>query len=272
MVCLNCSTHLEGGFCHECGQKSVDTRFTLRGMMSELFFSAFHVEKKGLPNTIKALTLTPGEAIRDFLRGKRQSLYPPFKYLVLMGAIVILFSLRYRFFHNEYTKVETDDMNSLPDWIVIPTEFKPVIESFFLFAEDQATLLNIAAIPVFAFFSWALLSGKKFNFAENLILNTFITAQQLFFLLLFVPFLEIFPTHRDITIGLYTSIVIVYNLWVYFQFFDGKKFSLGMKAGLVVVISYIYQFPVNFLIYYMYSNYVHHHMHWIPQVYDHILQ
>jgi hypothetical protein len=272
MTCLNCSTPFDGNYCNECGQKTIDTRFTLKSMGTDLFFSAFHVEKKGLPVTIKNLALTPGASIRDFLHGKRQSLYPPFKYLVLMGAIVIVFSLRYRFFHNEFTQVESNSMNKFPSWLIIPDEYKAYIESFFRFAEDQATLLNIAAIPVFAFFSWALLSKSKYNFAENLILNTFITAQQLFYLLLLVPFFEFFPMDRDIPIAVYTAGILIYNIWVYVQFFEDRKLMMLLKSGAIVVVAYVYQFPVNFMIFQMYDNYIHHHMHWIPQVYDHILQ
>lgn len=270
MTCLNCTTKTIGHYCHECGQKTEDLRYTIKGLIKDLFFSAFHLEKKGLPNTIMRLTTEPGKAIREVLNGQRLSLYPPFKYLVLIGAVVIIFSLRYRFFHNEYTQVESNDMSALSDWAVIPAEYQAFIENFFKFAEDKATVLNIAAIPIFSFFSFVWLSGRRYNFAENLILNTFITAQQLFFLLLLIPFYEFLPGHTTVFIGVYTVAVIVYNIWAYVQFF-GLKVSVVMKSALVVLVAYLYQFPLNFLIFYVYEKYIHHHMHWIPQVYDNIV-
>ena len=270
MTCLNCSTKIQGHYCHECGQKTSDLRYTLKSLITELFFSAFHVEKKGLPYTIKVLTTQPGRAIKNVLQGQRLSLYPPFKYLVLIGAIVIIFSLRYRFFHNEYTQLESNDMSVLPSWLTLSPDWQSHIEEFFKFAEDKATVLNIAAIPIFAFFSYAFLAGKKYNFAENLILNTFITAQQLLFLLVLVPFFELAPATRTLMIGLYTIAIILYNIWVYIQFF-GKSMSVFVRSICVVLISYIYQFPFNFLIFYLYENYIHHHMHWIPHVYDNIV-
>jgi hypothetical protein len=271
MTCLNCASDVSGNYCHACGQKMSDLRYTFKSLAGDLFFSAFHLEKKGLPYTIKALTLQPGPAIKAVLHGKRLTLYPPFKYLVMMGALVIIFSLRYRFFHNEITQVDSNDMNVFPSWIAIPEDYHMSIEKFFLFAEDKATILNIVAIPVFAFFSFAFLSGKRYNFAENLILNTFITAQQLFFILLLVPFLELFPSGRNILIGVYTVLIIVYNVWVYAQFFEGRKFSLVLRSAMVVLIAYVYQFPLNFLIFSLYDNYIHHHMHWIPHVYDNLV-
>jgi hypothetical protein len=270
MNCLNCSSIVTGNYCHECGQKNEDGRYTFKGLVKDLFFSAAHLEKKGLLNTLMRLTTEPGKAIRGVLEGQRLSLYPPFKYLVLVGAIVILFSVRYRFFHNEYTQVESNAMHTLPEWILIPKEYTSFIESFFRFAEDQATLLNIAAIPVFSFFSWALLSGNKFNFAENLILNTYITAQQLSFLLVLIPLFELQPANKTLFIAMYSIVVVAYNIWVYVQFFGNAALTVAKSAS-VVAVAYLYQFPLNFIVYFAYAQYVHNHMHWIPKVYENIV-
>jgi hypothetical protein len=268
MTCLNCSATFDEDHCYQCGRKHRDARYTVKGLVTDLFFSAFHVEKKGLLHTVMTLTVTPGDAVKNVLGGQRQSLYPPFKYLTLMGALVIVFSLRYGFFHNEFTQIESNSMNRFPTWIAVPMEYFGDIEDFFRFAEDKATLLNITAIPVFAFFSFAFLSGRKYNFAENLILNTYITAQQLFYLLLLVPVLELFPATRAALIAVYTLATALYNVWVYVQFFDGNKFRLGLNAVMVVLLSYLYQFPFNFSIYYLYEHYIHHSMYWIPHVVD----
>ena len=232
-------------------------------MITDLFFSAFHVEKKGLLYSVRELTLRPGEAIKKVLMGQRQYLYPPFKYLVLLGAVVIIFSLRYKFFHNEFTAIEKDE---LPSWIYLTEEYRHYLTSFFRFAEDEATLLNIITIPIFALFSWAFLSKGRFNFAENLILNTFITAQQLLFLLALVPLIEFLPAHKILFIQIYSGITIAYNVWVYYQFFEGNKFILGLKSVLVVLLCYVYQFPVNLGIYFLYHRYLQEQFHWVPQV------
>lgn len=270
MTCLNCATQTIGHYCHECGQKTEDARYTIRGLIKDLFYSAVHLEKKGLPHTIVRLTTEPGLAIRAVLQGQRQSLYPPFKYLVLVGAVVIVCSLRYRFFHNEYTQINSNDMHVLSSWIAVPEKYEAFVENFFKFAEDKATILNIAAIPIFAFFSFVWLSGKKFNFAENLILNTFITAQQLLFLLLLIPFYEFVPAGKTALIGCYTGVVILNNIWVYVQFF-GLSAGMMVRSAMVVLVAYLYQFPLNFLIFYIYERYIHYDMQWIPQVYDNIV-
>ncbi len=238
----------------------------MKGMVTDLFFSAFHVEKKGLFHTVRELTVRPGVAIKKVLSGQRLFLYPPFKYLVLLGATVIIFSLRYKFFHNEITELEAD---SLPSWLYLTSQHRMYLQDFFRFAEDEATLLNIVTIPIFAFFSWAFLSGGKYNFAENLIINTFITAQQLLFLLVLVPFIEFLPSSKIVLIQVYTLTTILYNAWVYVQFFDGNKIWVPIKSILVVLLCYVYQFPVNLGIYYFYHTYLHETFHWVPDVIMH---
>lgn len=259
MVCLNCSTRFNGHYCHECGQKSVEARYSFKGMMSDLFLSVLHVEKKGLPHTIRELTLRPGDAVRKVIRGQRLFLYPPFKYLVLMGAAVIIFSLRYKFFHSDYTQAEGTS-NFLEDFLV--EEHIAYLDNFFRFAEEKATILNIASIPIFAFTSWTFITQRKYNFAENLIINTFITAQQLFFLLALVPVIEVFHSFKGEIILFYSTAIVIYNIFVYVQLMAKDKLRVALKAVAAIVVSFAYQIPANLAIYYLYKH-THDYFHWV---------
>ena len=71
-------------------------------------------------------------------------------------------------------------------------------------------------------------------------------------------------------IGCYTGVVILYNIWVYVQFF-GLSAGMMVRSVMVVLVAYLYQFPLNFLIFYIYERYIHYDMQWIPQVYDNIV-
>lgn len=264
MICPNCSTETIGPYCHECGHETENARFTMRGLFKDLLFEVLELEDQSLPKTILRLAKEPGKVIRDVIQGQRRSLYPPFKFLLLIGAVVILFSLRYRFFSNEYTQVESGQTHILFGFIFIPEAYRAFLENFFRFAEDYATLLNIAAIPIFALFSFWWLSKGKYNFAENLVLNTFITGEQLFFLLLFIPFYEFLPGSKTTLIFIYTIGVTVYNFWVYIQFFGGSAGNV-LKSAAVVAVGYLGQFPLNFLIFYVYQHYVSVFIQWIPK-------
>lgn len=263
LICPNCETVYEGNYCPNCGQKTVHGRYTLRNMVSEAFLSALHIEKKGLLYTVKELTIRPGKAVRNVVEGQRLSLYPPFKYLLLIGAIIVIFSLRYKFFHNEVTQLH--DTNPLYQ-IDLVMQNSAFFDGFFRFAEDKATLLNLVAIPIFALFSWLFFLDYGFNYAENLILNTFITAQQLLFLLLLVPILEIEPGIRTELISIYTLLTMFFNVWAYTQFFGGKKIVTIYRALVVVFTSYVYQLPANMLVYYLFHKLIQPNIHWIPNI------
>lgn len=261
MVCPNCETVYEGNYCPECGQKTIHGRYTIKGLASELIFSAFHLEKKGLPYTIKELTIRPGIAIRKVLEGQRLSLYPPFKYLVLVGTIIVVLSLRYGFFHSD--ELTSADSNTYQFSVL--QDHKIFFDGFFRFAEDYATLLNLVAIPVFSFFSFLFFREYGYNFAENLIINTFITAQQLLFLILLVPFIEFIPGTKHILIPVYTIAMVVYNIFAYVQLYD-VKISNVYRAFVTVVTSYLYQFPANLTVYFIAHHYIIPHIHLIPNV------
>jgi hypothetical protein len=261
MVCPNCETVYEGNYCPECGQKTIHGRYTLKGLTSELVFSAFHLEKKGLPYTVKELTIRPGIAIRRVLDGQRLSLYPPFKYLVLVGTIVVILSLRYGFFHSD----ELTSADATTYQFSVLQDHKNFFDGFFRFAEDYATLLNLVAIPVFSLFSFLFFREYGYNFAENLIINTFITAQQLLFLVLLIPFIEFIPGIKHILIPVYTLVMIVYNIYAYVQLYDVKLGNV-YRALVTVITSYLYQFPVNLTVYFIAHTYIIPHIHLIPDV------
>ena len=261
MVCPNCETVYEGNFCPECGQKTLHGRYTVKGLAYELLFSAFHLEKKGLPYTVKELTIRPGIAIKNVIDGQRLSLYPPFKYLVLVGTVIVILSLRYGFFHSE----ELTSVNSNTYQFSLLAEHKVFFDGFFRFAEDYATLLNLVAIPIFSLFSYLFFKESGYNFAENLIINTFITAQQLLFLVLLVPFIEFIPGTKHILIPIYTFLMVLYNVYAYVQLY-GWKFSNIYRSIITVITAYLYQFPANLCVYYIAHTYILPHLHWIPQI------
>ena len=261
MICPNCENVYEGNFCNDCGQKTLHGRYTIKGLASELIFSSFHLEKKGLLYTVKELTLRPGIAIKNVLEGQRLSLYPPFKYLILVGAIIVVLSLRYGFFHNDELTSSNSEFYSMS----FLSDYKMYLDGFFKFAEDYATLLNIVAIPIFSVFSFLFFKKYNYNFAENLIINTFITAQQLLFLVLLIPFIEFIPGIKHILIPIYTIGIMLFNAFTYVQLF-GISFSNIYRSIITVITGFLYQLPVNFTVYFIAQKYFIPYIHLLPEL------
>lgn len=255
--CLNCSFLYKGHYCPNCGQKYDTGRFSINKLVHESFYSLFHLEKKGLFSTIKDLFIAPGKAIASFIQGQRLILYPPVKYLVLIGTITVILSARYQFFSNEFTNADADHNKEILAILGLES-YAEKLDEFFLYGEKYATLLNIVAIPVFAMFSWLMFFNTKYNFAENLVLNTYISAQQLLILLMFIPFFEVYAFDKEFIIPIYTIISIIYNLVVYVGFFKEKIIVGILKAIVVIVFSYVGQFVMNFGLFSLIHPWIHH--------------
>lgn len=236
MICKNCSNTFEGKFCNNCGQSADVRRFNFPYFVKETFFSSLDIEK-GLFHTIRQLFLRPGPAIRAYLEGKRVSLYVPVKYLLLIGTLATYVSIRFDLFLSEKPG---------PVLHILPVDH---LAMFLSFAEQYTTVINIIAIPVFALFSWLFFISSKYNYTENLILNVYITAQQLLMLLIVFPVIALTPAFKGEVIAFYSTITLIYNFWVYFTFFKINKLFQVVKVLLALVCAYLLQFIINYGIY-----------------------
>jgi hypothetical protein len=178
------------------------------------------------------------------LSGHRKYLYPYLNYLILIGAITIFLSVRYKFFVSSY---DIGDQSSFVDLILNSMGFdKDFRKAFFYYAEEFATIVNFVAIPFFSFFSYLFFKSSKYNYAEHFILNVYIAAEQLLFILFFIPLLEFFKPYRPEIIITYTAITILYNIWVYTTLFVGKWYINIIKSALAIGLAFIVQTPFNY--------------------------
>jgi len=222
-------------------------RFTIKGMLRDEFYNFLHLERRKFFYTAWDLTVRPAKSIKMVLNGHKKYLYPYLNYLLLIGAITIFLSVRYKFF---VTGFEIGDESGWAGDLLASMGFNKQFRlDFGVYAEEFITIVNFVAIPFFSLFSGLLFSKSKFNAAEHFILNVYIAAQQLLFLLLFIPFMELFPKHRDITIGVYTVLTVLYNIWVYATLFVGKRWWNVIKSVLAITLAFIVQTPFNYKVF-----------------------
>ncbi len=221
-----------------------DRRYTVKGMLEDEFYNLVHLERRKFFYTAWDLAVRPAKAIKMVLTGYKKYLYPYFNYLILIGTITIFLSVRYKFFVSGYEIGDQSDWaGGLLDSMGFDRQFRL---DFFAYAEEFATIVNIVAIPFFSLTSFLMFHKSKYNLAEHFILNTYIAAQQLLYLLFFIPLLEIFPTVKQEIIGTYTGLTIIYNIWVYATFFDGKLLINILKSMLAIAIAFFVQTPFNY--------------------------
>jgi hypothetical protein len=231
--CQNCQTACTGNYCYHCGQSTATRRLEVKELLTDTFFSVVNVNQ-GFVFTVKSLLVRPGKAIREYIQGHRIVYYPPYKYLLLIGAVAAFFSTRYNFF------------SAQPASGILGKDADALLNSFWLYADTYTTLINIVTIPVFALFSW-LFRSKSYNYAENIVLNTYITSQQLLLFVCLVPLFEIYAMSPDYLLNFYIVVTMVYNVWVYMQFFELRRWTGMLCATLLMISAYACQFLLNLL-------------------------
>jgi Protein of unknown function (DUF3667) len=91
--CSNCDALLDGPYCSQCGQQSVDLHRPFRQLLSELIDEALSLDTR-LVRTLRPLLFRPGAVTRDYLAGRRVAQVPPLRtYLISALVFFGLFSI-----------------------------------------------------------------------------------------------------------------------------------------------------------------------------------
>ncbi len=235
MVCKNCTHSFEGLYCYHCGQPAATSRITTREILTDALFSVVKVNR-GFLFTARELSLRPGKAIRLYLAGQRVAYYAPHKYLFFIGAVTSFLTSRYHSFSGEYTSIGA-----------LNGDAHAFFNAFFAYADAYATLINIITIPVFALFSFLLFRRSGYNYAEHLVLNTYITSQQLLLFIGGLVFTQVLSVRIDGLLVLYVALTLAYNLWVYVQFCGARTAASALRAVAAMGLAYSGQFLLNLL-------------------------
>jgi len=86
--CLNCHEILSGGYCHQCGQRNIGDRLTLKIFFQDLMNALSELDGK-LWQTIIGLTKAPGKVALNYVQGARASYINPVRYFLVMFAIYL---------------------------------------------------------------------------------------------------------------------------------------------------------------------------------------
>jgi hypothetical protein len=207
MICKNCEGEFEGNFCNYCGQKATVGRLSFTHLITEVPITIFKVNR-GFLFTVKELALRPGHSIRDYISGKRAFYYKPVAFLLVTTTLYALsFYLLDRNtvigdivfgFQTGIEEKQTPDRFQILSWIT----------------QNQAYFV-LVMLCLFSAASYLVFQKSRNNYVEHLVLNIYITGQQMLIFLLLG--LLIFQEGALMVILLVVN--ILYNIWAYSQFF-----------------------------------------------------
>lgn len=211
MKCKNCEKLFEGKFCNYCGQSSRVKRIDLKYLLDEVPESIFQINH-GFLFTVKELFIRPGHNIRQYIDGKRKHYSRPIAFILLASAIYVI------------TTYLMGGVTFMDDFVaglsLGRNDTAPATELriYNWISSNQAYAILIL-LPFYSFSSYLAYIKSKYNYTENLVLNIYITGQQLiiYTAFSFITIKEDYLVWITLITGMY------FNFWTLNQFFENQK-------------------------------------------------
>lgn len=235
MVCNNCDTEFEGNFCPNCGQRPNSGRIVLKESVRDILEHYFDFDAP-LFRTITGLITRPGALIREYIFGKRKKYSHPVRYYILVLAVYLVLQNLMEF---DPIAIVSELMGAteLPNPGSVQTK-----ASYFL--RNNINLFLLFFSFFLAFFNMLFYRKSGFYFVEYLALGFFTVAQYIFFSIFII-----LATTISIKIFLLNYILVVlYPMYVMFNFHDGAWYWRIIKVFFITLLSWIFYVAFSFII------------------------
>ena len=229
MICANCNGTVETNFCPTCGQKNSVHRITVSHVLHEGLHSVTHADK-GFLLLVKELVTRPGIVAKEYIEGRRKRYFNPLSFLVISSALFAYFGSA------------TGYMDKLTGGGPNRAGGRPISEVWrevFQIASHSGKWLTLLFIaPLFALLSWLFFIKKKYNYAENFVLHSFIFGEAaLLRLVVFIPLYLIFPERTSVlNLFVYEAIFLTFVTIAYKQFYEQHLLLVIVKVIIVRVL------------------------------------
>ncbi len=228
-VCKNCDSPFlkEENFGGHCGQNIHIHPFTLSYLIHEIFHAFTHADKSILL-LIKYLFLDPGTVLYEYIKaGKRKKYFNPFILIVLIGGLILFTTLTFtppkkETLGSEKVIALNNDKSNRGELLGGRSQ------KFGIFMAKNSKFVMLSSIPIIAFVFWLGNSKKKFNYAEHLVANCFLT---IFTILIYsIQIIPLIGFSKGSSFALIPTLSflifqIIYYGWAYRAFL--KKMSIG---------------------------------------------
>lgn len=232
-ACKNCRAALSGHFCQNCGQKADIHRVTFKHLLHDFFHAITHADK-GFLFLIKQLTFRPGYVAKEYLEGKRKKFFNPLTFYVISSAIWALAVSKSHYFESMSSGQARGGSGQMPVWMkwlgYYFSQSMPII-----IAHGKIISLVITA-PLLAFLTWIFFRKQRNNYAEHLLLHTFLAGQALLaMVIIFIPVFLLLG-YAKMNNNVYQGIFMVYLAFAYQQFFKNHAVITILKTIVIQIL------------------------------------
>lgn len=225
--CLNCGNDFEGAYCPHCGQSHDTRRISWHSFWRTFVMTGIGLQGT-LPRTLIELFYRPGFLIRDYLAGKRQHYLNPFRCLLLLAAIFILFnntlvSTDIQASASEFgMSVGQNMVQSEQEQAATQRATEEMMETIYgNFGTFNLLLIFVMTLPFWIVFSrQGQYRSQPLNLSEAATAMAYVGCQNMTVNLLSLPFIGLYGMVPVATVG-YCVVIPLYivTLW---QLFDMK--------------------------------------------------
>lgn len=197
MICVNCKYEHDENFCPQCGEKAGVPPVTFGSVFNDALSTITNMDK-GFFFNVKSLLFSPKITIKDYIKGKRKSIYNPISFLLIAITIYLI---------TDNLFIEKSQVNKVDSKVYsVGYEAGRFMKLYFKYF----WVLSI----VWLSFSTKLFFGK-YNFAEHLAINSFVVGQStLVGLIAFLLF------KVDL---LFNPLIYLSMFWLIYKLFEDKE-------------------------------------------------
>lgn len=210
-------------------QKKPIERITLKTIQTTLL-EQFHLEK-GIGYTIKQLLFQPRAAIQEYLYEDRLRMIKPSRFVLLTVAIATFISYQFLPLGDELLK----ELHNDPQYDQIPELFRPGIDQLAIWMKKYFNLVFMSSLPLTSLASFWVFKEANYNYAEHLVLNSYLFCIQTILYILSTPFI----TNFEWIAYLQAILTIFYFFYFFTQVFQLSFWNGIGKSVLVGIISQV---------------------------------
>ena len=211
-------------------QTNIPPRISMQTIY-ESILAIFNFEK-GFSFTVKNLLLTPGKTLSNYLfTAERTKHIKPMNFLILMITIATFLTLQLIKISNPdaMNGNEINDVmggNEINLGEGVPQKLNDAIGIFNTLLKQYYHIFQLLKIPFFALATFWIFRKKQYNYAEHLIINSYIIAMTTFI------FIVTFPV-AFVDMKIFTILItgtIIYMFVAYVLVFEEKNWKGFLKA------------------------------------------
>jgi hypothetical protein len=237
-ACANCGAHRAGEYCGACGQRAVQGRLTVPGIAQQVAHDVLNVDR-GILFTALELTRRPGDAIRDYVDGKRVRYTAPVKYFVLTVALTTFLTAQLGVLDDMAAGFVQGMGNEAPVSAAETSRF----------LSQWMTVFMALGVPFTAAVTRLLFRRARMTYAEHLALNLYSYGHQCLVLALVLPATLLLPALETGLVTGWLLTIALYFGWTCARFFRVSAW-LAVPLGFVGMIfgTVLYFLAVSFVV------------------------